>query len=88
LTPIVRTAIISFSINKLILQRLKNEIMKSTFNVLYYLKRNAIRKDGKMPIVTRVTVDGIIAQFNTKLEIQPTSWSVKMGKVIGHSTDS
>jgi site-specific recombinase XerD len=62
--------------------------MKSTFNVLYYLKRNAIRKDGKMPIVTRVTVDGIIAQFNTKLEIQPTSWSVKMGKVIGHSTDS
>ena len=62
--------------------------MKSTFNVLYYLKRNAIRKDGRMPIVTRVTVDGIIAQFNTKLEIQPTSWSVKMGKVIGHSTDS
>ena len=62
--------------------------MKSTFNVLYYLKRNAIRKDGRMPIVTRVTVDGIIAQFNTKLEIQPTSWSVKMGKVIGHSSDS
>ncbi|MEI6753533.1 MAG: site-specific integrase, partial [Paludibacter sp.] len=52
--------------------------MKSTFNVLYYLKRNAIRKDGRMPIVTRVTVDGIIAQFNTKLEIQPTNWSVKM----------
>jgi len=62
--------------------------MKSTFNVLYYLKRNAIRKDGRMPIVTRVTVDGIIAQFNTKLEVQQTNWSVKMGKVIGHSSDS
>jgi len=62
--------------------------MKSTFNVLYYLKRNAIRKDGRMPIVTRVTVDGIIAQFNTKLEVQPMNWSVKMGKVIGHSSDS
>jgi len=62
--------------------------MKSTFNVLYYLKRNAIRKDGRMPIVTRVTVDGHIAQFNTKLEIQPENWSVKMGKVIGHSSDS
>ena len=62
--------------------------MKSTFNVLFYLKRNAIRKDGKMPIVTRVTVDGIIAQFNTKLEIQPINWSVKMSKVIGHPSDS
>jgi len=62
--------------------------MKSTFKVLFYLKRNAIRKDGKMPIVTRVTVDGIIAQFNTKLEIQPNYWSVKTGKVIGHPSDS
>jgi len=62
--------------------------MKSTFKVLFYLKRNAIRKDGKMPIVARVTIDGIIAQFNTKLEIQPTNWSVKMGKVIGHPSDS
>jgi len=62
--------------------------MKSTFKILFYLKRNAIRKDGKMPIVTRVTVDGIIAQFNTKLEIQPNNWSVKTGKVIGHPSDS
>ena len=62
--------------------------MKSPFNVLYYLKRNAIRRDGSMPIITRVTVDGIIAQFNIKLEIQPNNWSVKIGRVIGHSYDS
>ncbi len=62
--------------------------MKSTFKILFYLKRNAIRKDGKMPIVARITVDGIIAQFNTKLEIQPNNWSVKMNKVIGHLSDS
>ena len=62
--------------------------MKSTFKVLYYLKRNAIRKDGRMPIVSRVTVDGVIAQFNTKLDIQPINWSVKMGKAIGQTSDS
>ena len=62
--------------------------MKSTFKVLYYLKRNAIRKDGRMPIVARVTVDGVIAQFNTKLDILPINWSVKMGKVIGQTSDS
>jgi len=42
--------------------------MKSTFNVFYYLKRNAIRKDGRMPIVTRVTVDGHVAQFKDQTE--------------------
>jgi site-specific recombinase XerD len=62
--------------------------MKSTFKILFYLKRNAIRKDGRMPIVSRVTVDGVIAQFNTKLDIQPINWSVKMGKVIGQTSDS
>ncbi|MBV5281113.1 MAG: site-specific integrase [Paludibacter sp.] len=62
--------------------------MKSTFKVLFYVKRNAIRKDGKMPIVARITVDGHVAQFNTKLEIQPDNWSVKMGKAIGQSSDS
>jgi uncharacterized protein YjiS (DUF1127 family) len=41
-----------------------------------------------MPIVSRVTVDGVIAQFNTKLDIQPINWSVKMGKVIGQASDS
>ena len=62
--------------------------MKSTFKVLFYVKRNAIRKDGKMPIVARITVDGHVAQFNTKLEIQPDNWSVKMGRAIGQSSDS
>ena len=62
--------------------------MKSTFKVLFYLKRNAVRKDGKMPIFARVTVDGHIAQFNVKLEVQPNNWSVKLGKVIGNSSDS
>jgi len=62
--------------------------MKSTFKVLFYLKRNAIRKDGRMPIIARITIDGHITQFNVKLEIQPNYWSVKLGKVIGQSSDS
>jgi len=44
--------------------------MKSTFKVLYYLKRNAIRRNGNMPIIARITVDGKMVQFNTKLEIK------------------
>jgi site-specific recombinase XerD len=61
--------------------------MKSTFKVLFYLKRNAQRKGGNMPIVARITVDGKIAQFNTKLEINPNNWSTQMGKANGRSAE-
>lgn len=61
--------------------------MKSTFKTLFYLKRNAIRKDGKMPIIARITVDGKISQFSTKLEINPQNWSVDSGKAIGRTQE-
>ncbi len=49
--------------------------MKSTFKTLFYLKRNAIRKDGKMPIIARITVDGKISQFSTKVSHRLTAYS-------------
>ncbi|KAA6327750.1 Tyrosine recombinase XerD [termite gut metagenome] len=45
--------------------------MQSTFKILFYLKRNASRKNGNVPIIGRITVDGKIAQISTKLEIHP-----------------
>ena len=42
--------------------------MKSTFRVLFFLKRDKVKKNGNMPIMARVTIDGKLAQFNTKLE--------------------
>ena len=61
--------------------------MKSTFKVLFYLKRNAQRKNGNMPIVARITVDGKIVQFSTKLEINPDCWNTQLGKAAGRSLD-
>ena len=62
--------------------------MKSTFKVLFYLKRNALRKNGNMPIIARITVDGQIVQFSTKLEINPDFWSTQLGKATGRSIES
>jgi len=59
--------------------------MKSTFRVLFYLKRNAQRKNGAMPIISRITVDGKIVQFSTKLEIQPDCWNTQLGKATGRN---
>lgn len=57
--------------------------MRSTFKVLFYLKKGSERKDGQVMIMARITIDGNIAQFSTKQCILPTSWNVKSGKVKG-----
>ena len=43
--------------------------MRSTFKLLYFVKRNAVKKNGNAPIIARITIDQVVAQFNTKLEI-------------------
>lgn len=49
--------------------------MRSTFKVLFYLKRNAPKKNGLVPVMCRITVNGKIAQFScvhpSKLLLQP-----------------
>lgn len=54
--------------------------MRSTFKLLYFVKRNAVKKNGNAPIIARITIDQVVAQFNTKLEINPAHWSVKLGR--------
>ena len=51
--------------------------MKSTFRVLFFLKRDKVKKNGNMPIMARITIDGKLAQFNTKLEVNPKNWSTQ-----------
>ncbi|BAD48519.1 probable truncated integrase [Bacteroides fragilis YCH46] len=36
----------------------KLRMMKSTFSVIYYLKRQVVKKDGTVPVMGCVTVDG------------------------------
>lgn len=62
--------------------------MRSTFRVLFFVKRNAAKKNGNAPIIARITIDQIVAQFNTKLEINPINWSVSAGKAAGRSVEA
>ena len=55
--------------------------MRSTFKLLYFVKRNAVKKNGNAPIIARITIDQVVAQFNTKLEINPAHWSVVLKTV-------
>src|SRR5574344_1110838 len=59
--------------------------MKSTFKVLFYLKKGSEKRNGEVTIMARITVDGKICQFSTKQSIHPDNWSVKAGKATGKS---
>ncbi|MEG1898781.1 MAG: site-specific integrase [Bacteroidales bacterium] len=59
--------------------------MKSTFKVLFYLKKGAEKKNGEVMIMARITVDGKICQFSTKQSVHPKDWSVKSCRAIGRS---
>ena len=59
--------------------------MRSTFKVLFYLKCNAPKKDGLIPVMCRITINGKIAQFSCKLDVEEKMWNVELGKLTGRS---
>ena len=59
--------------------------MRSTFKVLFYLKKNNLNKDGEAPIMARITIDGAVAQFSCKAYIRPDLWETKFNRALGRS---
>jgi len=62
--------------------------MRSTFKILFYIKKNALKSNGKAPIMARVTLNGEIVQFSVKCEVDPAEWNPKAGRAIGKSASS
>lgn len=61
---------------------------KSTFKLLFYLKKNELKKNGNAPIMARITIDGTPKTFGTKLEIDPNNWDLIHGRVQGKSAQA
>lgn len=59
--------------------------MRSTFRILFYLKRNAPKSNGLVPVMCRITVNGKISQFSCKLDVDERHWDVKTGRMTGRS---
>ena len=64
------------------------QVKRSTFKLLFYLKKNAPKKNGMVAIMGRITINGKVAQFSTKLEILPDRWNLKYGRVSGRTEDA
>ncbi len=54
--------------------------MRSTFKLLFYINRQKMKKNGRCPIMGRVTIDGKISQYSTGQEIEPDLWDAKEGR--------
>ncbi len=61
--------------------------MRSTFNILFYINKQKIKKNGKCPIMGRITIDGKNVQYSAKEEIEPTFWNPKEGCCIGKENE-
>lgn len=56
---------------------------RSTFSILFYLNKSKMKKSGKCPIVSRISVDGESTTFSIGLEILPEHWDAKLELATG-----
>lgn len=61
---------------------------RSTFKLLFYLKKNSPKKNGKVTIMARITVNGKVAQFSTKLDTFIEKWNLKHNRILGRSKEA
>ena len=59
--------------------------MRSTFKLLFYVKRNVPKSDNSLPLMGRITINKGIVQFSLKMSVPPELWDSKAGKAMGKS---
>ncbi|MCD8073250.1 MAG: site-specific integrase, partial [Alistipes sp.] len=62
--------------------------MKSTFRMLFYIRKDKVKANGKTPINCRITIDGEFSQFSIKLEVNPKIWETKGGRATGRTPEA
>ena len=60
----------------------------NTFKILFYLRKNYLNKEGKAGIMIRITINGEMVQFSSKLSIEPSLWDTHGGKAKGKTAIS
>lgn len=53
---------------------------RSTFKTLFYINRSKRKKNGKCPIMGRITIDGEQVQYSTGKETEADLWDSRKGR--------
>ncbi len=60
---------------------------KHTFSVLFFIQRTKLNKEGKAPILARITINKQMAHLSTRQAILPERWGSSSGRAIGTSKE-
>ena len=61
---------------------------KSTFKILFYLRKNYVNKEGKASIMIRITVNGEMSQFSSKTGCGASSLGHQTGTFVRERSES
>lgn len=61
---------------------------RSSFNVLFFLKKTKLLKNGEASVCMRITVDGTRVENNIRKSIDPSLWSQAKESAKGKSRKS
>lgn len=59
--------------------------MRNTFRILFYIKRTAPDRYGRVPVMVRITINGERAQFSTQQHVDPRIWDAHDGRATGRT---
>lgn len=55
---------------------------RTTFCLLFYIRRTKLNRNGEAPIMMRITVNGVRVDASVKKTILPEFWSAAKGKAL------
>ena len=61
--------------------------MRSTFRVLFFLKRDKQKANGEVPIFCRITIDKQEVRLGIKKDVKPSIWDVNAGRAVGRTSE-
>jgi site-specific recombinase XerD len=61
---------------------------RATFNILFFIKKSKVLKDGTAPIYMRVTINGKRSEVSLKRSILPNLWDTVRNKARGNSKEA
>lgn len=62
--------------------------MKSTFRILFLARWEMTKKNGKMPLQARMTIDGEKVKFSLKTDVSTNIWDPKAGQAKGQTKEA
>ena len=61
---------------------------RSTYSVIFYLKKTVRKKNGQCPVMGRITIDGDNRAFSLKMDAEPDLWDAAGNRMTGKSRQS